>query len=70
VFVVLALMTRKLAPHLLDEPGVGTLAAAQLLLSLSHPGRVRSEAAFARLAGCAPIPASSGQTIRSTARST
>jgi transposase len=57
-------LTRKLAPHLLDEPGVGTLAAAQLLLSWSHPGRVRSEAAFARLAGCAPIPASSGQTIR------
>jgi transposase len=27
-------------------------------------GRIRSEAAFARLAGVAPIPASSGQTIR------
>ena len=40
------------------------LHAAQLLLSWSHPGRVRSEAAFARLAGAAPIPASSGQTIR------
>jgi transposase len=57
-------LVRELAPHLLDEPGVGPLAAAQLLLSWSHPGRVRSEAAFARLAGCAPIPASSGQTIR------
>jgi transposase len=57
-------LTRKLAPHLLDEPGIGTLAAAQLLLSWSHPGRVRNEAAFARLAGCAPIPASSGKTIR------
>ena len=55
---------RELAPQLLDEPGVGPLAAAQLLLSWSHPGRVRSEAAFARLAGCAPIPACSGQTIR------
>ena len=30
----------------------------------SHKGRVRSEAAFARLAGVAPIPASSGQTTR------
>ena len=60
----IASLTRQLAPHLLDEPGVGTLAAAQLLLSWSHPGRVRNEAAFARLAGCAPIPASSGQTIR------
>ena len=38
--------------------------AAQLVLSWSHRGRVESEAAFARLAGAAPIPASSGQTIR------
>jgi transposase len=60
----IATLTRELAPQLLDEPGVGSLAAAQLLLSWSHPGRVRSEGAFARLAGCAPIPASSGQTIR------
>jgi transposase len=57
-------LTLELAPHLANEPGVGPLAAAQLLLSWSHPGRVRSEAAFARLAGCAPIPASSGQTTR------
>jgi transposase len=34
------------------------------VLSWSHKGRVSSEAAFARLAGVAPIPASSGQTIR------
>jgi transposase len=57
-------LTRRLAPQLLDQPGVGPLLAAQLLLSWSHRGRIRSEAAFARLAGCAPIPASSGQTIR------
>ncbi|HEY8627286.1 MAG TPA: IS110 family transposase, partial [Gaiellaceae bacterium] len=57
-------LTRTLAPQLLDEPGVGPLAAAQLLISWSHRGRFPSEAAFARLAGCAPIPASSGQTIR------
>jgi len=57
-------ITRKLAPHLLEQPGVGPLAAAQLVLSWSHPGRISSEAAFARLAGCAPIPASSGHTIR------
>jgi transposase len=57
-------LTRTLAPQLLDQPGVGPLAAAQLVVSWSHPGRIRSEAAFARLAGCAPIPASSGQTIR------
>jgi transposase len=57
-------LTRTLAPQLLEQPGVGPLAAAQVLLSWSHRGRIRSEAAFARLAGCAPIPASSGQTVR------
>jgi transposase len=57
-------LTRKLAPQLLAQPGVGPLAAGQLLLSWSHRGRFPSEAAFARLAGCAPIPASSGQTVR------
>jgi hypothetical protein len=57
-------ITRKLAPQLLEQPGVGPLAAAQLVLSWSHRGRINSEAAFARLAGAAPIPASSGQTIR------
>ena len=57
-------ITRKLAPQLLDQPGVGPHAAAQLVLSWSHHGRIESEAAFARLAGAAPIPASSGKTIR------
>jgi transposase len=55
---------RALAPPLLDEPGVGPIVAAQIIVAWSHPGRVRSEAAFARLAGAAPIPASSGQTNR------
>jgi len=55
---------RALAPRLLDEPGVGPIVAAQLIVAWSHPGRLRSEAAFARLAGVAPIPASSGQTTR------
>jgi transposase len=53
-------LVARLAPALLDEPGVGPVAAAQLLISWSHRGRFRSEAAFARLAGVAPIPASSG----------
>ena len=55
---------RALVPELLDEPGVGPIVAAQLIVSWSHRDRVRSEAAFARLAGVAPLPASSGQTIR------
>jgi transposase len=57
-------LASKLAPQLLDQPGIGPLLAAQVVLSWSHPGRLRSEAAFARLAGAAPIPASSGQTTR------
>ena len=57
-------LVTQLAPQLLTEPGVGPISAAQLVISWSHPGRVRSEAAFARLAGVAPLPASSGQTIR------
>jgi transposase len=57
-------LTRSLAPQLLTQPGVGPLLAAQVVISWSHPGRLASEAAFARLAGVAPIPASSGQTVR------
>ena len=55
---------RALAPTLLDESGVGPIVAAQLIVSWSHAGRLRSEACFARLAGVAPVPASSGQTHR------
>ena len=49
------------APTLLDEPGVGPIVAAQLIVAWSHHGRLRSEAC---LAGVAPVPASSGQTTR------
>jgi len=35
-----------------------------VLISWSHPGRLRSEAAFAMLAGAAPIEASSGRVVR------
>ena len=55
---------RVLAPTLLDEPGIGPIVAAQLIVAWSHRGRLRSEACFARLAGVAPVPASSGQTQR------
>jgi transposase len=57
-------LVQQLAPSLLALPGVGPISAAQLLISWSHHGRIGSEAAFARLAGSAPIPASSGKTIR------
>ena len=55
---------RALTPAQLDEPGVGPIVAAQLIVSWSHRGRLRSETCFARLAGVAPVPASSGQTTR------
>ena len=58
----LAALVRQVAPVLLEQVGVGPVVAAQVIVSWSHRGRVRSEAAFAQLAGVAPIPASSGQT--------
>jgi len=48
-------------PDLLAQPGIGPIVAATVLCAWSHPGRVHSEAAFAMLAGAAPIPANSGQ---------
>lgn len=57
-------IVRRVVPQLLAETGVGPISAAQLYVSWSHPGRLRSDAAFAMLGGAAPIPASSGQTVR------
>jgi transposase len=53
-----------IAPWLLELPGAGPISAAQVLVSWSRAGRLRSEAAFAALAGANPIPASSGQVTR------
>lgn len=52
------------AAPLLEEPGIGAYTAAVVIAAWSHPGRVRSDAAFAALAGVNPIPASSGNTVR------
>jgi transposase len=52
------------AAPLLDKTGIGPVTAAIALTAWSHHGRVRSEAAFASLAGVNPIPASSGNTVR------
>jgi transposase len=52
------------APGLTSHPGIGPVSAAQAIVSFSHPGRCRHDAAFARLAGTSPIQASSGQTTR------
>ena len=53
-----------IAPGLTSRYGIGPVSAAQAIVSFSHPGRCRSEAAFAALAGTSPVPASSGRTIR------
>ena len=47
-------------PELLERRGVGPIVAATVLCAWSHPGRIRSESAFAMLGGVAPIPANSG----------
>lgn len=52
-------------PGLAATKGIGTITAAQLLLTAGdNADRLRSEAAFAALAGVSPIPASSGKTTR------
>jgi transposase len=53
-----------ICPELIAQPGIGTITDAQFLMSWSHAGRIRSEAAFAALGGAAPIPASSGTVTR------
>ena len=57
-------LVRRVAPELLDLVGVGPVVAGQVIASWSHRGRIRSEAAFAKLGGVAPIPASSGMVVR------
>ena len=52
------------AAPLLEMVGAGAVSVAAVLTASSHPGRVRSEAAFASLAGVNPLPASSGNTVR------
>jgi transposase len=57
-------IVRARRPDLLTLTGVGPIVAAVVLCAWSHPGRVRSDAAFAMLTGACPIPASSGPTTR------
>jgi transposase len=52
------------SPGLVAEVGIGTLTAATLIGHTAGAGRFATDAHFARLAGTAPIPASSGQTVR------
>lgn len=53
-------IVRRWRPDLLTQFGVGPITAATILCAWSHPGRIRSEVAFAMLGAAAPIPADSG----------
>ena len=56
-------ITEETAPQLTAAFGVGSDCAAELLIAAGDNGeRIRSEAAFAKLCGACPIPASSGRT--------
>ncbi|WP_330256247.1 IS110 family transposase [Nocardia sp. NBC_00565] len=61
---MLGQLAEKTSPGLQSVPGIGPVTAAIIICAYSHHGRIRSEAAFAALAGVAPRPASSGNTVR------
>jgi transposase len=58
-------LTQECAPTMLEAHGIAAGTAAEMLLLVGdNPERIRSEAAFAKLCGACPIPASSGKTSR------
>jgi transposase len=57
-------LVEQVAPQLLTERGLGILTAAKLIGEIAGIDRFTSDAQLARLAGCAPIPVSSGQSNR------
>jgi transposase len=62
--LIIPLVTAR-APSLLARYGVGPDTAAMLLVAAGdHPGRLRSEAAWAHLCATAPLSASSGKVTR------
>ncbi|HEX3323512.1 MAG TPA: IS110 family transposase [Solirubrobacterales bacterium] len=60
----IGVMVRAQAPQLLALPGCGKLTAAKLIAETAGAARFSSDAKLARLAGIAPIPASSGSRTR------
>lgn len=62
---VLDSLTIQAAPTLREGFGIGPDTAAEMLIIFGdNPDRIHSEAAFAKLCGACPIPASSGMTNR------
>jgi transposase len=60
----IAALVKQVAPQLLAEPGIGVLLAAKFIGEIAGIDRFTSDAQLARLAGCAPIPVSSGRSDR------
>ena len=55
--------TKAIAPELVEAFGIGPDVAAELLIAAGdNTDRIRTEAAFAKMCGACPIPASSGRT--------
>lgn len=62
---VLRDLTAQASPTLCDGFGIGADTAAEMLIVFGdNPSRIRSEGAFAKICGTAPMPASSGMTSR------
>jgi transposase len=64
LFAELTALIQAHAPQLLQQRSIGTVTAAVIIGRTAGAQRFRSEACFARHAGTAPIPASSGKTTR------
>jgi transposase len=61
----LTTITREAAPELVQAYPIGPDTAAEMLITFGdNSNRVHSEAAFAKMCGVCPIPASSGKTQR------
>jgi transposase len=64
ILAELKILIQAHCPVLLEQPGCGTVTAAIIIGHTAGAQRFRSDACFARHAGVAPIPASSGNTKR------
>jgi transposase len=60
----ITVLVKQHASHLLAERGLGSLLAAKLIGEIAGIDRFATDAKLARMAGCAPIPVSSGRTDR------
>jgi len=64
LFAELTTLIQTQVPQLLDQPGCGTVTAAIIIGRTAGARRFPTDGHFARHAGTAPVPASSGKTQR------